>query len=102
MRRTRIRPVSKKRARENRERRQVVEAMAEGDPWCRKCREELAVDPHEVLSRARGGSITDPENIVPLCRTCHRWVTEHPIQAQAEGWLSPSKLPIREWEIQHD
>jgi hypothetical protein len=42
---------------------------------------------HEVLSRGRGGSPTDPENILCLCRGCHKWITEHPEQATALGWL---------------
>lgn len=44
-----------------------------------------AVDPHEIKSRARGGSITDPANIALLCRPCHRWVTEHPLEAAEIG-----------------
>lgn len=33
---------------------------------------------HEVLSRARGGSILDESNCLSLCHTCHAWVTTHP------------------------
>lgn len=40
---------------------------------------------HELLSRARGGSITDPANIVGLCQKCHRWITEHPLEATELG-----------------
>ena len=82
---TRIPPVSLKRQRENRVRRAVVAAMADdGYVACVRCGAP-ADDPHELLSRARGGSITDPANIVPLCRADHRWVTEHPREAAAEG-----------------
>lgn len=55
------------------------------DPLCRRCGHP-ADDGHELLSRARGGSITDPDNIVPLCRTCHSWVTTNPTAAEVEGW----------------
>lgn len=42
-------------------------------------------DLHEVLTRGRGGDPTDPGNILCLCRECHRWVTEHEVQARALG-----------------
>lgn len=44
-----------------------------------------ADDLHEILSRARGGSISDPANCIPLCRPHHTWVTEHPIEAKEMG-----------------
>jgi 5-methylcytosine-specific restriction endonuclease McrA len=87
-----MRAVSKKRARLLRERRKVTDAMkAEGPVLCQfesrtiaKCFRR-ADDAHEIVSRARGGSITDPANLVPLCREHHRWVTEHPLEAEREG-----------------
>lgn len=42
-------------------------------------------DMHEILTRGRGGDATDPENILCLCRTCHRWVTEHEVEARGVG-----------------
>ena len=95
----RIRPVSKKRAAENRRRKQVTDAMKrEGPVLCQfPCRDwgvegpidsvcnRRADDCHEIVSRARGGSITDPANLLPLCREHHRWVTEHPIEAEKLG-----------------
>lgn len=33
---------------------------------------------HEPLRRSQGGSITDVENSVSICRACHRWVHDHP------------------------
>lgn len=85
-----MRPVSAKRARENRARRQVLAALAEpvGGQVCQRCFSARAVDGHERLSRARGGSITDPANIVQLCRRCHDWVTTHPAEATEQGWLT--------------
>jgi len=40
-----------------------------------------ADDVHEPLTRARGGSIVDPENMRPLCRAHHHWVTVSEPQA---------------------
>lgn len=82
----RIPPVSAKRRRENRERRAMITAtFGSGQPlcavwlliqpeWCT----QWADDAHEPLTRARRGSITDPGNCRPLCRTCHDMVTFRP------------------------
>jgi hypothetical protein len=98
-----MRRVSKKRARENRERRRVILAHFGKHPRCYGCLPltELGIvtgcngwadDAHEILSRARGGSITDPANVIPLGRLCHSYVTTHPREAEAAG-LSRSAGP---------
>jgi hypothetical protein len=46
-----------------------------------------ATDVHEVLSRAQGGSITDPANCLHLCRDCHVFAHNHPAKAYALGLL---------------
>lgn len=81
-----LRPVSARRARENRERRTMITRWADGSPpvcvvwaairpdWCAR----WADDAHEQLSRARLGSITDPGNVTLLCRACHDLITFRP------------------------
>lgn len=94
-RRTEIRKVSAKRQAENRERRAMVAAMFPERPLCvvymlsqdnpgvipdgvlSQCG-RWADDVHEPLTRARGGSIVDPENAVPPCRPCHDVLTFRP------------------------
>jgi 5-methylcytosine-specific restriction endonuclease McrA len=76
---------SDKRVSEQRQRSAMLKEVFGADPDCARCGMP-ADDAHEVLSRARGGSITDPANIVPLCRSCHDFVTTHPAQAAEEGW----------------
>ena len=44
-------------------------------------------DAHEILSRARGGSILDEKNILMLCRFHHSWITDHPAEATTMGLL---------------
>ena len=44
-------------------------------------------DLHERLSRGRGGSPTDPANVMLLCRTCHDWAHTHPAEAAEFGLL---------------
>jgi hypothetical protein len=98
-----MRAVSKKRARENRERRRVILDHFGRFPRCAGCQplRELGIvtgcngqadDAHEILSRARGGSITDPANILPLSRECHSFVTQNPAIAERAG-LSRSAGP---------
>lgn len=43
-------------------------------PWCTR----LADSPHEPLSRARGGSITDPRNVVLVCHPHNEELTTEP------------------------
>jgi hypothetical protein len=90
-----IRKVSAKRQAENRERRAMVAATFPERPMCvvyilsqgnpglipdevlSQCG-RWADDVHEPLTRARGGSIVDPENAVPPCRPCHDVLTFRP------------------------
>lgn len=87
MKRARLRPVSLKRQRLNRLRDRVI-PPANGQ----ECEARLdvclgrATDRHELLSRARGGSIVDPANVVYLCRLCHQFITENPRWAMENGW----------------
>ena len=47
----------------------------------------VAVELHEPLTRARGGSILDPANTVAVCRSCHDWIHDHPKAATDLGLL---------------
>lgn len=85
MKRSPLRRVSKKRAAENVVRRRILAEVVHGK-LCARCKSKWATDGHERLSRARGGSITDPANIDPLCRECHDYVTTHPKWAEENGW----------------
>lgn len=77
-------------------RRDVVAELLAKYPTCQAqvvCRGAAAVDVHEVKSRARGGSILDPANLLCLCRPCHDWVTTHPREAEELGLSAPSWAP---------
>lgn len=90
---TPLAPVSRRRRAENRERSKVVHATFEDAPGCAApgCG-RLADDVHEPLTRARGGSITDPANMVPLCRGCHDVVTLGP------AWAYDLGLLVHSWD----
>lgn len=92
---TSLRRTSARKAAEQRARREL--AQRNHGPvrcqWPGGCVSE-AVDQDELLMRSRGGSATDPDNIVLLCRAHHDWKHQHPTQAQAMG-LMPSRYPER-------
>lgn len=79
--------MSSKRAAQHRKRIAYLRSIDADTATCERCHFERAVDCHERLTRGRGGSISDPDNLVLLCRTCHSFVTEHPRQAHAEGFV---------------
>lgn len=90
-RKRRLAPRSAKRARLYRtERVPLVAALLEERPVCERCHAARSTEVHELLSRGRGGSITDPSNCVAVCGPCHSWITTSPAQALAEGWLRNS------------
>lgn len=88
-RRTPVRLVSTKRAREIRERRAMLQAKYPSRPLCEVpfCN-RWADDAHEPLTRARGGSITDAQNVKAVCRPHHDEITfEEPEWAYELGFL---------------
>ena len=71
----------------------LVERLLRERPWCELrvfCNGDQSVDVHEVLTRGRAGSITDPANCLTACRKCHDWVTAHPREANCLGCTVPS------------
>jgi hypothetical protein len=97
-----IRPVSSKRRAENRVRAAMADRLwpdrREGTVMCGCGRPECqrpATDLHEPLSRARGGSITDPANAVPLARECHDEITFRP-ESELQ-WAYDAGLLVHSW-----
>ena len=85
----RLQPQSSKRRRQQRQRRVVLERLvAERGDRCQAglsvCAGE-AVDGHELVRRSQGGDPTCAEQIILVCRECHRHITENPIEAVALG-----------------
>lgn len=89
-----MRQVSKKRAAEIRKRRAMLQAKYPGIvlcevPYCNR----VADDAHEPLTRARGGSITDPANAFAICRPHHREVTDEEPQ-----WAYDLGILVHSWD----
>jgi hypothetical protein len=95
---TPLRQQSTKRQRENRERRAMKNEMfPDGTPpcivpWCGRWAEDL----HEPRTRARQGSITDPDNAVPTCRRHNSKLTEEP------AWGYQLELLVHSWDKRSD
>lgn len=94
-RKKRISPISAARRLENEVRRGVVEELSRkrGHICEAKCARDcyrISTDAHEKLTRARGGSITDEDNILLVCRPCHEWIHANPAEATEAGFLIPS------------
>ena len=81
---------SRKREAIYRQRRPLVAALLAERPICERCGTNTSDDVHEVVSRAHGGSILDRRNLACLCRSCHTWLTEHPADAEREGFSAHS------------
>jgi len=96
--RQRIQPRSAKRADEYARpggRRDLVAQTLQERPRCEAqvlCRGARAVDVHERLTRARGGSILDlaQSHAITVCRPCHDWIGREPREAEARRLLLPS------------
>lgn len=90
-RRTRVRAQSERRQQLAEARRVFVALVLQTHPYCQvrwdgKCQAH-AIDVHEPLSRARGGSILDWSNALSICRYCHSMVHDHPAEATERGFL---------------
>ena len=57
-------------------------------PWCTS----VATDPHEPLTRARGGSITDPDNVRKVCGF-HNWMFGN----DEQPWMYELGFLIHSW-----
>ena len=99
IRKTRLSPMSPKRREVSHRRREFVADVlshrtrceagalirsAESDHRCFG----YSTDVHEVLTRARGGDILDPDNVRAICRRCHDWIHDHPKIALDLGLLA--------------
>lgn len=84
---------SKKKEAEYRLRRPLVERLLQERPWCEACPKFAAhdnkilynrrpsVDIHEIIRRSQGGSILEENNLLAVCRDCHRRIGNYPALA---------------------
>lgn len=91
LRRTRLRPVSKKRRGENSYYSKKRVAFLERFQWCACAvvlfgKPKRATEIHHKEGRA-GTRYLDEATWLPVCRDSHVWIHAHPKEARARGWL---------------
>ncbi len=87
---SKLRHRSKKKEAEYRLRRPLVERLLSENPMCQACpvfaehdgvatyTRKRSVDVHEIVRRSQGGSILDENNLMCVCRDCHRRIGNYP------------------------
>ena len=59
----------------------------EANPWCLRCG-GTATDVHHMAGRV-GDLLLDESKWAAMCRDCHAYATEHPLEAIERGWSLP-------------
>jgi hypothetical protein len=92
MKRSRVKPVSDKRHKENIERRKMMMDVRYRDVDCQAkgvipapCHGPL--NGHELRKTSAGGSRVDPDNVILLCDFHNGWCENHPIEAWCLGFV---------------
>jgi len=75
MKRTRLKPIGRRKLREMEERQAFSKAVLERGS-CERCGSRRMLHAHHILPVSRGGRHS-PENGACLCFRCHRAVTDH-------------------------
>lgn len=94
-------PVSKKRAKTNRQRAKFVKEELDKRRWCEAhipgtCT-RYATEIHEPILRSLGGSILDAANSVAICRLCHTWVHDNVGEAKKLGLIKSAPPGRNKW-----
>lgn len=89
-----MRRVSGKRSGENREYAKLRLAFLIEHPVCQACEEAASSQVHHTRGRI-GRLLCMVRFWMAVCRGCHQWITEHPVEARERGWTCAAK----EWNV---
>lgn len=66
------------------------------EPLCRRCKREQATAVDHILPLRRGGARLDPDNLQPLCASCHnkKTATEDSQRPQRRPHMFNQKPPV--------
>lgn len=92
--------VSPKREELNKEYFKLVEQFKKDNPECKANVNEYCTkttdDPHH--KKGRGKFLLDVSSWLPVCRSCHQFLEQHPKEAKEKGW-SESRLATEPHKI---
>lgn len=94
LKKTPLRRVSKKRAKENQEYAKVKREYLKAHPVCEGCHSAKATSLHHYRGRIKG-LLCDTRFFKALCHGCHEFVHLCPLNAREMGLLAP----INEWNV---
>ena len=81
----RLRPVSKKRAKQNKEYSIYRNLYLNNHPACERCGSK-ATQIHHKRGRFQD-RLNEMEFFMSVCHTCHEWIHRNPLEAYAKGYL---------------
>jgi hypothetical protein len=81
----RLRPVSKKRAKQNKIYSETRKLYLEKYPFCDCCGKK-ATQIHHKRGRFQD-RLNDTEHFMAICHSCHEWIHRNPMEAYAKGYL---------------
>jgi hypothetical protein len=84
---------SVKRAKQEREYSKLRDKFLQANPYCQamiQCHGLLATEIHHKKGKIQG-LLTDTDYFLSVCRTCHQWIENNPLEAKELG-LSLSRL----------
>lgn len=87
LRRTRLRPVSKKRAKEGRTYSELRKEFLAANAWCLVVAGKRTTEIHHTAGRS-GANYLDVSTWMAVSREGHVWIHAHPKESRARGWLT--------------
>jgi hypothetical protein len=87
MKRSPLRPMSKKRQNALKEYGEVRKRYLEEHPVCEVCGMKPPAEIHHIHNRGTGGALSDTENFLAVCRYCHEQIHAKPQWSRDHGYL---------------
>lgn len=81
----RLRPVSKKRAKQMKSYLDIRRTFLEQNQACEICGDK-STQIHHKKGRFQE-RLNDTELFMPICRSCHDWIHRNPMEAYAKGYM---------------
>jgi len=80
-----MRKVSLKRQQQNKQYKIIRDKFMQENPRCERCGAPATENHHK--NGRNGLRLLDVTYFMAVCRSCHRWIHEHPKESREKGWL---------------